>query len=250
MLQTGRMVSSYQKKNLCGVALAAIVFGLTIACLGTQWYSWNTTFNSVTTSASGSSAVTYQQINSSKMYYDLDGIRTEIKRTNDAIATTTRTEYSRTAMPKVFATVKLAQAFVLIGLILSFIVATLLLVFVFDPIRNKVIFSFGMTLTRFILLILVLLTLASVIIAFLGFVGLTNAFKADNQDCNDGPCRVFSSSVTSQFGTTSRLEEWGPQAGWYVVLSSIPVALILLVVVFVNKFPLPIDSEASSGEAL
>ena len=74
------MVSSYQKKNLCGVALSAVVFGLTIACLGTSWYSWNTTFNSVTTSASGSSAVTYQQPNSSKMFYDLDGIRTEIKR--------------------------------------------------------------------------------------------------------------------------------------------------------------------------
>jgi hypothetical protein len=244
------MVSSYQKKNLCGVALAAVVFGLTIACLANPWYANSTTFNSVTVSTSGSSTSTYAVLNSSKLFYDLDGIRSETKSTGQQIATTTRTEYSRTAMPKVFATVKLAQAFVLIGLILTFFVAVILLIFVFDPIRNKVIFSFGMSLTRFILLALVLLALASVIIAFLGFVGLTNAFKADQPECNDGPCRSFSSSVTSPYGATSKLEEWGPQAGWYVVLSSIPVALVLLVVVFINKFPLPIDSEASSGEAL
>jgi hypothetical protein len=243
------MVSSYQKKNLCGVALAAIVFGLTIACLANAWYSNSNTFNSVTTGATSSSN-TYAVLNSSKLFYDLDGIRSESKPSGQNIATTTRTEYSRTAMPKVYATVKLAQAFVLIGLILSFIVAVILLIFVFDPIRNKVIFSFGMSLTRLILLAFVLLTLASVIIAFLGFVGLTNAFKADQPECNDGPCRTFSSSVTSNYGTSSKLEEWGPQAGWYVVLSSIPVALVLLVVVFINKFPLPIDSEASSGEAL
>ena len=244
------MVSSYQKKNLCGVALAAVVFGLTIACLANPWFSNSTTFNAVTVSPSGSSTSTYAVLNSSKLFYDLDGIRSETKATGQQIATTTRTEYSRTAMPKVFATVKLAQAFVLIGLILTFFVAVILLIFVFDPIRNKVIFSFGMSLTRFILLALVLLALASVIIAFLGFVGLTNAFKADQPECNDGPCRSFSSSVTSPYGATSKLEEWGPQAGWYVVLSSIPVALVLLVVVFINKFPLPIDSEASSGEAL
>ena len=190
------MVSSYQKKNLCGVALAAIVFGLTIACLANSWYSNSTTFNSVTTSATSFSN-TYAVLNSSKLFYDLDGIRSESKPSGQNIATTTRTEYSRTAMPKVYATVKLAQAFVLIGLILSFIVAVILLIFVFDPIRNKVIFSFGMSLTRFILLALVLLALASVIIAFLGFVGLTNAFKADQPECNDGPCRTFSSSVTS-----------------------------------------------------
>ena len=141
------MVSSYQKKNLCGVALAAVVFGLTIACLANSWFSYSTTFNSVTVSASGSSANTYAVLNSSKLFYDLDGIRSESKPSGQNIATTTRTEYSRTAMPKVYATVKLAQAFVLIGLILSFIVAVILLIFVFDPIRNKVIFSFGMSLT-------------------------------------------------------------------------------------------------------
>jgi len=52
-------------------------------------------------------------------------------------------------MPKVCATVKLAQAFVLIGLILPFIVAVLLLIFVSDPIRNRVIFFFGMSLIRY-----------------------------------------------------------------------------------------------------
>ena len=62
-------------------------------------------------------------------------------------------------MPKVCAAVKLAQAFVLIGLILSFIVAVLSLIFISDPIRNRVFFSFGMSLARFIGLALVLPTL-------------------------------------------------------------------------------------------
>jgi len=243
------MVSSYQKKNLCAVALALIAFGLTIACLGTNWYTWTVTFNSKTT-VSGSSSQTYSVLNYTKIFYDLDGTRTETKTTADTLATSSRSTHSRTGTPKIYATVKLAQSFVLIALILSFIVAVVLSVFLFDPIRNKVIFTFGMSLTRIIVVVIVFVALSSVIIAFLGFVGLTNAMKSDITSCSEGPCRSFSDSVTSTYSDVSKLEEWGPSAGWYIVLSSIPVVLVLLVVVVINKFPLPIDSEASSGEAL
>lgn len=45
-------------------------------------------------------------------------------------------------------------------------------------------------------------------------------------------------------------QNWGPVEGWYITLvTTLPCAILLLVVIM-NKFPLPIDSEASSGESL
>merc|ERR1712072_1427973 len=91
----------------------------------------------------------------------------------------------------------------------------------FDPIRNKVIFALGMTVTRVLLIVLVLLTLLSVIIAFLGFLGITEAFKEDQDVCNEGPCRKFVDSVRSEFTSEVSLNEWGAGPAWYITLASI-----------------------------
>jgi hypothetical protein len=154
--------------------------------------------------------------------------------------------------PNIFSTFKLSQAFVLIALILSFALAVTLAVFLLDPIRNKAIFALGMTLTRAILLVAGLLLVASVLIAFLGFLGISAAFKTDQNGCSEGPCRTFSGSVLSQYdsGAVVSATNWGPQAGWYIALASTPISLLVIFLIAVNRFPLPIDSEASSGEAL
>jgi len=125
-------------------------------------------------------------------------------------------------------------------------------VFLLDPIRNKAIFALGMTLTRAILLVSGLLLVASVTIAFLGFLGISASFKRDQAGCNEGPCRAFSGAVTSQFddGAVTSVTAWGPQAGWYIALAATPITLLITFLVAINRFPLPIDSEASSGEAL
>jgi magnesium-transporting ATPase (P-type) len=243
------MTSTYQKKSLCAIVLSLAVFGLSIAAVSTYWYFWFVTYSSRTTTSTVDVPAS-SELNFTKVYYDLSGYRTDTKASSSTLKTSTFTEYSRTGTPDTFSIFKLAEAFTVIALILSFVTFVVLVVFLFDPIRNKVIFALGMTVTRLLLIFLVLLTLLSVVIAFLGFLGITEAFKQDQDVCNEGPCRKFIDSVRSEYTTEVSLNEWGAGPAWYIVLAAIPVTLLLLIVVVVNKFPLPIDSEASSGEAL
>jgi len=243
------MASTYQKKSICSIFLGLVVFGLMVAALSTNWYFWFVTW-SERSSSTDVEVPTTTELNFTKVYYDLDGFRTNAKTSDAQLETSSFQEYSRTGTPNTYSIVKLAQAFVVIALLLAFITSTILVVFLFDPIRNKVIFALGMTVTRVVLVLFVVLALISVVIAFLGFLGITEAFKEDQDSCSEGPCRKFIDEVQSEVGTSVQLNEWGAGAGWYITLASIPLTLLLLVVVVINKFPLPIDSEASSGEAL
>merc|ERR1711881_734547 len=83
-------------------------------------------------------------------------------------------------------------------------------------------------------------------------------FDEDNSTCSIGPCQKFTSSVQTEAGNesvdgvNSRITlttSWGPEAGWYLVLASIPISLFGLIVVVLNKFPIPVDS-MGTGEAL
>jgi hypothetical protein len=86
----------------------------------------------------------------------------------------------------------------------------------------------------------------------LAFLGISAAFKIDQPFCSEGPCRDFSSSVSSTFddGQTKSVTKWGPDAGWYITLAAIPISVVMLYFISINKFPLPVIFEASSGEAL
>jgi hypothetical protein len=94
--------------------------------------------------------------------------------------------------------------------------------------------------------------LASNIIALLGFLGVTQGFKDDNTSCSDGPCRIFSGSATAQFGdgSVSQYTNWGPEAGWYVTIASIVLSVGLCISIATLRFPIPYDTDDSSGEAL
>jgi hypothetical protein len=67
-----------------------------------------------------------------------------------------------------------------------------------------------------------------------------------------GPCRIFSGAVTSQFGegTVSQYTNWGPEAGWYVTIASLILSVALCVSLATLRFPIPFDTDDSSGEAL
>ena len=249
------MASVYQKKNCAALTFALVVFGLMIACLTVPWFHWSSTFNqksSNSVAGTGATNVASTVLNSTVIMYDLIGTRTTTQKSGSIAAVESYKNLESSTNPSIFSTFKLSQAFVLIALILSFSLAVILAVFLLDPIRNKAIFALGMTLTRAILLVVGLLLVASVVIAFLGFLGISAAFKKDQSGCTEGPCRAFAGQVNSQFdnGAVTSNSIWGPQAGWYVALASAPIALLVVLLVAVNRFPLPIDSEASSGEAL
>jgi hypothetical protein len=247
------------------VVFSAAIVALMIAAAVAPWYKFeqNFDFKQPGTSGSGSAGAsltssTYQ-VNSTKIYYDLNGVKTTI-----AIAGTVRSStFQNYAQGNSIRNVtKTSQAFVLIALISGFILLTLLFTFFFDRIRNKLIFAIGMTLTRLIAVAFAALVLVSVIIAFLVYIGVVKAFKDDSQNCVDGPCRKFVDSSSTDVagtatingqtvaGTITQSLNWGPIDGWYITLATTLPAVILLLLVVVNKFPLPIDSEASSGEAL
>ena len=249
------MASVYQKKNCAALTLALVVFGLMIACLTVPWFYWSNTFtlkSSNVQSGTGTTNIISTTLNSTTIMYDLIGTRTSTQASGSISSVESYKNLESSTNPSIFSTFKLSQAFVLIALILSFALAVILAVFLLDPIRNKAIFALGMTLTRAILLVAGLLLVASVTIAFLGFLGISASFKKDQSGCSEGPCRTFSGTVNSQFnaGSVTSNTQWGPQAGWYIALASTPISLLVIFLVAINRLPLPIDSEASSGEAL
>jgi len=236
-----------------------------IAAAVAPWYKFEQSFEFKQPGAAGTSGsasaltATTFQINSTKIYYDLNGIKTTVAIAGTVRQSTFQNYPSGQSLRNV---TKTSQAFVLIALIGGFILLTLLFTFFFDRIRNKLIFAIGMTLTRVVAVAFCALILVSVIIAFLVYIGVVRAFKDDSQNCVDGPCRKFvdnsstdrtgSATINGQSvsGTITESLSWGPVEGWYITLATTLPAIILTLVVVVNKFPLPIDSEASSGEAL
>lgn len=258
------MATTFEKKNYCATTLALIVFGLTIAASVVDWYSQQDVYHrSTTTSASRNtgepgSLIDTEELNYTKIFYDLEGYTKETKMSSTQIDKTFYT-YSSRAGSDIKDIFKTTQAFVTIAVVLSFAVAVLLVLFFFDRIRNKVVFTFGMTFTRVFMAVLALLVVLSAAIAFLVFLGITQAFESELTTCSEGPCRTFVDSIrteglkdvyNSETYDLIRTQQWGPEAGWYLTLATIPISVLLLAVVVVNKFPLPIDSEASSGEAL
>merc|ERR1712072_355017 len=137
---------------------------------------------------------------------------------------------------------QLCQAFVIIGVVLSALLTFTLSLCFFDGLRNKFLFWIGMGTLRVVVIITV----------FLGFLGITAAFESDGgSSCNYGPCRKFMSpsSRTNAGANLDEVQEWGAREGWFLTLATIPISILLLIVVVLNKFPIPVDS-VGSGEAL
>jgi hypothetical protein len=255
------MPAAFTSRNCCAVIFAAAIVALMIAAAVAPWYTFQQTyeFKSTTTGTAGSLTSSTSTINQTKIYYDLNGVKTTI---SVGGRTTTNFQNYKTS-DNIRNVTKTSQAFVLMALIAAFILLTLLFTFFFDRIRNKLIFAVGMTLTRVVAVAFCALITISVIIAFLVYIGVVKAFKDDsNGTCVDGPCRKFVDSTSfdttgtntvngvSTSGTISQNLTWGPIEGWYITLGTTVPAIILVLIIVVNKFPLPIDSEASSGEAL
>jgi hypothetical protein len=248
---------SYKKLNVFTVTLLTVVFGVLIAAAAVDWYSYEIVYSYSTGSTSTGTVVGASTLNFTKFFYGFEGQTQQVRFENKRISNTF-TSYSDLGTTSVEDTFQLAQAFTLIGLLLAGIMAFVHILYFFDAVRNKVMFWVGMTGLRVLLILTIALIAISEIIAFLGFLGITEGFKSDNASCNAGPCTKFSDSVKTAAGTTTVdgasvsvtvTTTWGAVAGWYLVLASIPVTIVALIVVTLNKFPLPVDSEAS-GEAL
>jgi hypothetical protein len=250
------MPAAFTSRNCCAVIFAAAIVALMIAASVAPWYTFQQTyeFKRTAVGTAGTLTSTSTTINQTKIFYDLNGVKTTYT-VNGASSTDFQNYKTSDSIRNV---TKTSQAFVLMALITGFILLTLLFTFFFDRIRNKLIFAVGMTLTRVVAVAFCALITISVIIAFLVYIGVVRAFKDDAQSCVDGPCRKFVDSTNFQStgtyqgnaGTFEQNLSWGPVEGWYITLGTTLPAIILLLIVVVNKFPLPIDSEASSGEAL
>jgi len=250
--------SNFKRLNCCALLSALIIFGVLIASATVCWYNYSDIYQG-TTLATASTTSTVVTINSTYSCYDLNGVSTDRKSSGGATAST-YTEYDSST--GLWSTFKLMQAFVLIGLILAGLISIFLILCFADSLRNKLLFVLGMNVLRIVLLGIALLILVSLIIAFLGFLGITNSFSDDTPGCTRGYCRRFADDTKEDLGTSpvtvgtttqtlaiTHSVNFGPNAGWYLVLGCIPIAIILSVIVVLNKFPIPVDS-VGSGEAL
>jgi cell division protein FtsL len=244
----------FRNLNCFAVTLAVVVFAVSVSATIVAWYQYDQTYlistsDSQTLSSSGSSTLNY-----TRLYYDLEGVTTNTKVNN--IASNNFDEYdSSTDVHQVF---KLVQAFVLVALLLSVIIAVFLTLMFFDGVRDKLMFHIGANVLRLSVIIVGVVILLAFVIAFLVFLGITAAFDSDKPNCTLGPCQKFVDDQQSNIGTITINSvsytltsdtKWGPAAGWFLVLANIPLSLLFIIVVALNKFPLPVDS-MGSGEAL
>jgi len=183
------------------------------------------------------------------------GVTRQVKPTG-GVAQNTFTEHDSST--SVWSTFKLMQAFVLIALIVAGILSIFLVICFACAIRNQLLFMLGMYVLRIALLAIAALILVSLVIAFLGFLGITQAFNDDNANCQVGYCKRFQDSTKEDLGTftingtpqdLTVQRSYGPVEGWFLVLACIPVAIVLTIIVVINKFPIPVDS-VTIGEAL
>jgi hypothetical protein len=247
----------FAQLNCLATIAALAIFAVGIAAVIVDWYSYSEDFK-ITPNGSTSSAdaVTF---NSTKLTWSMEGVTNRVRPTN-GVETSTFTEYDTSS--SVWSTFKLLQSFVLIALILSGLLAIFLILCFACAIRNQLLFVLGMNVLRISLLIVSTLILFSLIIAFLGFIGINNALSDDTPGCNRGYCRRIADSSKEDVGvqtitlggvaTTGAVQvarQWSPIEGWYLDLGCIPIAIVLCIIVVVNKFPIPVDS-VTIGEAL
>jgi uncharacterized protein (UPF0333 family) len=253
--ETGRS-TKFKPLNCCALLAALTIFGVLIAAATVCWYHANEEFQASVASTTGTTSST---LNYTRSCFDLEGVATDTFVAGGQHVNT-YTEYDSNS--SLWSTFKLVQAFVLIGLILAGLLSIFLVVCFADSVRNRLLFAAGMNVLRIVLLFISALILASMVIAFLGFLGITNSFSDDTPACNKAYCSRFSDSIKEDRGTATvtsngvtqtvavtRMVDFGPDAGWFLVLACIPVAIILCILVVLNKFPIPVDS-VGSGEAL
>jgi len=246
----------FAQLNCLATFAALTIFAVGIAAVIADWYSYSEEYNFTTTTATTSATVTF---NSSKMIWSMEGMTARVRPTN-GVETSTFTQYDSSS--GVWSTFKLIQAFVLIALILSGILSIFLIICFACAIRNQLLFLLGMNVLRVSLLLVTSIILISLVIAFLGFIGINNALSDDTPGCSKGFCRRISDSTKEQLGSATLTlngvtgtgsiivsRSWGPIEGWYLDLACIPVAIVLSIIVVINKFPIPVDS-VTIGEAL
>lgn len=255
--------TNFKKLNCCACFCAVAIFAVLIAAASTNWYKYNETWQGTPVDTTGTAAPQTVTLNYTRRYYDLQGVTHKIKPDNMVEDTKTFT-YSSDASD-LFAVFKLSQAFVLVGLLFSGLLTFFLVLCFADAVRNKLLFVAGMNVLRIVLLLIGIIILVSLCIAFLGFLGITDAFSNEIPSCQLGYCRRFSDNTQDSYSgmdvvvvamsttpikmTVTKDIEWGPDAGWYCTLACIPIAILLVILVVLNKFPIPVDS-VGSGEAL
>jgi hypothetical protein len=252
--------SNFKKLNCCACLCAVAIFAVTIAAASVSWYKYQQTTQATTIATTTNAVTQTYTLNYTRFYFDLQG-KTTVQATANTAETSVFASYNSDSS-SIWSVFKLCQAFVLIALLLSGIISFFLALCFADVIRNKLLFLAGMNVLRVTLLIVGTLILISLVIAFLGFLGITNAFNSDSPSCNYGYCRRFIDSVKDGQGTqtvtvngvaqpmdVTVLTSWGAVEGWYLDLGCIPVAILLIIIVVLNKFPIPVDS-VGSGEAL
>ncbi len=253
---------TYKKLNICTVALLATVFAVLIAAMAVDWYSYKVEFSYTRVAASDSSLAS-SLYNYTQTNFDMFGQTLNVQNANTKIVRTTQQTYAQLGASGVNQQFKIQQAFVLIALLTAGLLFVAHTLYFFDGFRNKILFFIGITALRTILIIALLIVVSAEIVAFLAFLGLSDKIASDSPNCLSGPCQKFADSVTTQLGqnfitintevsvavSLQSVATWGPTAGWYLVLATIPLTVLATIIVVINRFPIPVDS-LGTGEAL
>jgi len=248
---------TYKKLNICTVFLLASVFAVLIAAVAVGWYQYDVQYTYTLTTQTATSFGS-QLYNQTLTTFDMFGQTKSVKSFGSQTTVNTFNTYADLGVSGVKQQFYIELAFVLIALLTTGLLFVAHFLYFFDGFRNKVLFLVGVTTLRTLLVIALIIVIAAETVAFLAFLGISAKFNQDNSSCSVGPCKKFADSITTDLGSTTvnsnaatmnQVTSWGPTAGWYLVLATIPLSIFALVVVVLNRFPIPVDS-LGTGEAL
>jgi len=202
--------------------LGIISSALLAAAVGLPWYRFTTQYIQTESSFPGGTSL----LNSTVLAYRLDGISTSIE-IPPATPTDTFTSWTTIGDGEVSRVFSVCRAFDIVALVMSALLALLSGLLVDRSCRAKIAYFTSRTFLRVSSVLLSFLIVAVTAVASLYFLALPRAFEQSVGNCSDGPCLHFSGGSDDQEGSKVwRVSLWGPDSGWFLVISALPMALL------------------------
>jgi membrane protein insertase Oxa1/YidC/SpoIIIJ len=236
----------YRRLLALATIMSIVVIAATISALASDWYAHVRTYRAQEQKGDREEFILNRTIN----IWNLEARKVTL---DLPLASYTDTEvyepFSKTA-----SIIKVAQGFDLIALFIAAGLHIFLVSCFSRAIRTKLFLLLGARLIKILPVLMVFSIGCCLMIASIGFLGINKALDMDGFTCE---CTSsFAKYQRVIVGTASfenphrhtmenvdllRVDDWGPQAGWFLTLLQIPFVFVMLYSVFFNQAPLPVD---------
>jgi hypothetical protein len=230
-----------------------VIAGIQIASVALPWYYFSVANLQFVNDAPGPVV-----LNSTRLRYSFDGIRTEIQALGRS-ATTQYRLFRETAFVQFATAFSTSQGFLIFSIVLSALLAVLQFALMFPRAKDALTFLFGGSTLRGLSTFTAFTIALAAIVAVLSFLQLPSALSFDVPFCPDtsSPCRAFLNSLSvesltvrnASFSVRSvNVVNFGPDVGWFLALGTLPVPLAAIVILAGNALPVVVKIDDDEEE--